>query len=185
METTEEGVTTYTIVEAVAKIGDVKYATLDAAVAAAQDGDTIVMLKDVEIESITIDKTITLDLNGKEISSAASELFVVTGDLTINGNGKITGPSNGAAFDSNALIRVSAGKLTIENGTLTATGSGSDGMYGVYVLNGGTAVFGTANGGPTGEIAKVLGKDEKSTDNALSRAKAKIKKCIMKMGKMK
>jgi len=30
------------------------------------------------------------------------------------------------------------------------------------------------------EIAKVLGKDEKSTDNALSRAKAKIKKCIKK-----
>ncbi|MBO7601086.1 MAG: RNA polymerase subunit sigma-70, partial [Lachnospiraceae bacterium] len=28
------------------------------------------------------------------------------------------------------------------------------------------------------DIARVLGKDEKSTDNALSRAKAKIKKCL-------
>ena len=30
------------------------------------------------------------------------------------------------------------------------------------------------------EIAKLLGKDEKSTDNALSRAKSKIKKAIKK-----
>ena len=39
------------------------------------------------------------------------------------------------------MMWVDGGKLTIENGTLTATGSGSDGMYGVYVLGGGTAVF--------------------------------------------
>ena len=39
------------------------------------------------------------------------------------------------------MITVDGGTLNLVNGTLTATGSGSDGMYGVYVLNGGTAIF--------------------------------------------
>ena len=135
----------------VAKIGDTFYPTLPAAFAAAQAGDTIVLLTDTEIETIVVDRQIILDLNGHEASSDSSELFVVStsGDLTITGNGKITGPANGEAFDGEALIRVEGGKLTVENGTLTATGSGSDGMYGVYVLKGGTAVFGNEEGGPT------------------------------------
>ena len=119
------------------------YASLAEAVEAAKAGETVTLLKDVEIEHVLVNKQIKLDLNDKEVTSDYSALFTVTraGDLTITGNGKITGPANGADFDSNALITVDGGKLTIENGTLTATGSGSDGMYGVYVLNGGTAVF--------------------------------------------
>ncbi len=137
--------------EAVAKIGDVYYATLAEAFEAAQTGDTIVLLKDVTIDSITVDRTVTLDLDGHEVKSDAAQLFLVTGDLTITGDGKITGPADGQSFDGKVLISVDGGNLTIENGTLTATGAGSDGMYGVYVLNGGTAVFGKegVEGGPT------------------------------------
>ena len=147
---------TYTAVyeetENVAKIGDNYYTTLAEAFTAAQSGDTIVLLKDTEITSIEVGKAVKLDLDGKTVSSAAPELFVVTssGDLTITGNGTITGPTNGQNFDGKSLIKVERGTLTVENGTLTATGSGSDGMYGVYVLNGGTATFGTSDGnGPT------------------------------------
>ena len=132
--------------EAAASISDVMYTTLEAAFAAAKDGDTIVLLKDVTTEGITADKKVTLDMNAHEVKSDAPDLFMVTGDLMITGNGRIKGPENGAAFDGNALITVDGGKLTIENGTLTATGAGSDGMYGVYIMKDGTAVFGNEDG---------------------------------------
>lgn len=132
----------------VAQIGEVKYESLAEAFAAAQANDRIVVLKDCEIESITVNKAVKLDLAGFKVSSEVPELFLVgaAGDLTITGNGRITGPQNGEAFDSKTLITVDAGKLTIEDGTLTATGAGSNGMYGVYALNGGTAIFGKEGG---------------------------------------
>ena len=136
--------------EGVARIGTTLYRTLKDAFDAAQANDTIVLLKDVTIDSIAVDKKVTLDLDGHEVKSDKPDLFIVTGDLTITGSGRITGPENGAAFDGRVLISVDGGRLTVENGTLTATGAGADGMYGVYVLNGGTAIFGTADGnGPT------------------------------------
>jgi len=145
---------TYTVIPSVAKIGDAAYyATLeDAFKAAAASGDTIELLTDVEVaETIKVEKDVGLNLGGFEIAAdGIATVFEVgkTGALAIGGNGKVTGVANGQAFDGNALIMVDGGKLTVENGTFTATGSGSDGMYGVYVLNGGTAVFGTAEGGP-------------------------------------
>ena len=133
----------YVVAKAVAKIGRTNYATLAAAVEAAEDGDIIELLANITNENIIVAKEITLDLAGYEVKSDAIELFYVTadGDLTITGNGTITGPANGQDFDGKAVITVNAGKLTMEDGTLTATGTGSDGMYGVYVLNGGTAIF--------------------------------------------
>ena len=144
---------TYEETENVAKIGDTYYTSLADAVAAAKAGESIVLLKDIETDHpISIDKKITLDLAGKTINyvpeegtTKATYVQYITvqsaGDLTITGDGTITGPDNGASFDGKALISVDGGKLTFENGTLTATGEGSDGMYGVYVLNGGTAIF--------------------------------------------
>ena len=134
----------FTIGEAVARTGGVNYTTLAKAIEVAKAGDTVELLKDTKIETIEIDKKVVLDLGKHEVSSDEPVLFAVTkdGDFTITGNGKITGPENGKAFDGKSLIQVDAGKLVVENGTLTATGEGSDGMYGVYVLNGGKAVFG-------------------------------------------
>ena len=70
--------------------------------------------------------------------------------LTIDGDGSIVGPANGATYDGRVIISV-LGTLNYLNGTMTATGTGSDGMYGVYVLDGGTAVFGveSTRTGPT------------------------------------
>ncbi len=47
-----------------AKIGDTEYATLSAAVGDASDGDEIDLLQDVIIEKLTINKSVTIDLNG-------------------------------------------------------------------------------------------------------------------------
>ena len=62
------------IASAVAKIGDKYFATLDDAVAAAQDGDTITLLEDAEFEPATYDKNLTINGNNKKI------IFNITSD---------------------------------------------------------------------------------------------------------
>ena len=56
----------------VASIGDTKYETLQAAVDAATNGQTVTLIADVDLTETLIikDKTITLDLNGKTISNS-------------------------------------------------------------------------------------------------------------------
>ena len=74
-----------------AMIGDISYATLAAAITAAQNGDTIKLLKDVT-ETVTIpkDKTLTLDLNGKDITVSSGCAIVNKGKLTVTGSGDVT-----------------------------------------------------------------------------------------------
>ena len=55
-----------------AKVGETEYATLQGAIDAAASGAEIVLLKDVSSsEIITLDKAITLDGNGKTLTSTA------------------------------------------------------------------------------------------------------------------
>ena len=87
---------------AVAKIGSVGYDTLAAAIAAAQDGDTVTMLKAYDAtseETITLDtgKKVTLDLGGFELT--LSRFNLVQGWLTVE-NGRVkSNPDNGQAFN--------------------------------------------------------------------------------------
>lgn len=85
--------------EHVAAIGDTHYATLADAIAAASAGDTVMLLANVTITAnIEINKTLTLDLNGKTITNnvADNRLFRVAGvTFTINGhNGHINTPDD-------------------------------------------------------------------------------------------
>ena len=81
----------------VARIGETRYETLTAAIAAAQNGETVTLLKDVTTNvTIPAGKTITLDLNGK----------------TLNG-----GKNNGNA----ALLN--KGTVTIKDSSATKTGT--------------------------------------------------------------
>ncbi len=58
---------------AVAKVGDTYYKTLAAAIAAAQDSETIKLLKDCSSERVNLeDKCITIDLNGNTLTSTSS-----------------------------------------------------------------------------------------------------------------
>ena len=145
-------------VEMQAQIGEAQYATLAAALAAAKDGDTVKLLGNISTdEGIGVAKKITLDMAGHTITSSVKQVFTVTGsgDLTITGNGTISGPAGEAAkaLDGKAVLMVSgeSAKLTVLNGTITAGGVNDCGMYGIYVADSGNVILGDADTktGPT------------------------------------
>ena len=63
----------------VAKIGETKYETLQEAVNAAEDGDTIVLLDNVSTDTLgsPIEKNITYDLNGKDLEYTGTTVTIV------------------------------------------------------------------------------------------------------------
>ncbi len=119
------------------------YSTLAEAVAAAQDGQTVRLLADVEQNTqLTIDKSITLDLNGKTIKNTAdiwgdnanAILSITKGaKVTITGNGTIDAKEN----DCYAINMVK-GDLTIENGTFYGNVSVVQVQEGTLSVKGGT-----------------------------------------------
>ncbi len=137
---------------AVAKVGDTYYKTLADAVAAAQDGDTITLLKDAELTStLNLAKNITIDGQGKYTIKAANSFTVgsdnktycvlyVSGevtlkDVTVNGNEKCR------------VIFCDKGKLTIDGATIT-NGKAPNFIGGVYMTS--SASFEMKSGSITG-----------------------------------
>ena len=140
---------TYSVGVPVAKIGGTVYTSLQAAIDAAQDGETVQLLADAVVDDTVIVKdkgAITLDLNGKTISNTKEiwndktghwSLISVRGnsDLTITGNGAIDALAN----DSYAIdLYDAASKCTIENGAFTGNISAVYIMEGALTINGGT-----------------------------------------------
>lgn len=78
------------------------YESLPAALNAAQNGDTVTLLSDVDLgeTSVTIDKSITFDLNGKTLSSSGAWL-------------------------RDGVLLVKDATVTVKNGTVKAAGDGS------------------------------------------------------------
>lgn len=128
----------YVAAKPVAAIGAIGYETLEAALAAAKDGETVKLLADVT-ESVTIaaDRTLTLDLNGKTLSAGkASEALTVTGYLTIDDtsatkSGRVVGDGQYAVYMNNRTAHVGesvvGGSLTLNAGSLEGA------TYGVYI----------------------------------------------------
>ncbi len=102
----------------IAKIGEKSYASLAAAVAAAKNGDTVTLLKDVDLSSaVEIDKNVDLDLGGHKLSRDGYSLDIY-GDTTIK-NGTIEVTKHG---DVCAVWVNKTANLTVENDvTLIAT----------------------------------------------------------------
>ena len=106
----------------VAAVGSKKYETLADAIRLAGKGKTITLLADVEQNTqLAINKSITLDLNGKTIRNTvdiwgdtANAILSITNGakVTITGNGTIDAKENDCY-----TINVVKGDLTIENGT--------------------------------------------------------------------
>ena len=127
----------------VAEVGSTKYETLAEAVAAAQDGQTVRLLADVEQNAqLAIDKSITLDLNGKTIRNTvdiwgdkANAILSITNGakVTITGNGTIDAKENDCY-----TINVVKGDLTIENGTFYGNVSVVQVEEGTLSVKGGT-----------------------------------------------
>ncbi len=148
---------------AVAKVGGTYYKTLADAVAAAQDGDTITLLKDAELTStLNLAKNITIDGQGKYTIKAANSFTVgsdnktycvlyVSGevtlkDVTVNGNEKCR------------VIFCDKGKLTIDGATIT-NGKAPNFIGGVYMTS--SASFEMKSGSITGNKNAELYQNEK------------------------
>ena len=93
-----------------------KYGTLAEAIAAATDGQTIQLIQDIEqADGVLIDKDLVLDLNGKTYTC-----------------------TNGNSYNNRA-IKITAGNVTIKNGTIDALSNASHdaGCYGGLRIEGG------------------------------------------------
>ena len=136
----------------VAKIGNVEYSTLIAAIAAVQDGQTITLTDNVVLaERVTIpaNKTLTIDLNGKSISMEES---IIATAYAINnlGNLTITDGVGGGSINARGMYNgygdggdnVASATITILGGTFNAKGTNGGGAaifnYGVADIQGGT-----------------------------------------------
>jgi hypothetical protein len=123
-------------IDGVAKIGDVEYASLQKAVAAAVTGDTIEMIANsVEtVQTVVNNGTVlTLDLNNFTVSgSIAGSLIKMndTASLTINGTGTIENKTERAVYNSGT------GTLNITDVTVKASGTGAASVRGIESNNG-------------------------------------------------
>lgn len=97
----------------VAVVDNKGYKTLADAVAAAQGGETVKLLKDVtENVVIPTGKTVTLDLNGKNIKPETGCAIVNKGNLTVTGSGEVLASQTEMAAVANfpdAVINLNGG----------------------------------------------------------------------------
>ena len=116
-----------------AKVGDQEYATLAEAVAAAESGATVTLLKDAELtETLNINKAITLDganhkITGKPSTGKTSFITVETdGDFTMK-NATILPTSN---VEANPAIDLQVkGKVVVDNCVFGAADDTNQFMY--------------------------------------------------------
>ena len=120
-----------------AKVGETGYTTLDNAIKAAKDGDTVTLLAD-RTEDVTITTSITLDLNSKTLTNtnAGKATISVTGGTVTVKNGTVIG---GASYYNIEVTKNSNADLILENVTATAgnTGSSMIDNYGDLTINSG------------------------------------------------
>ena len=131
---------------AVAKVGDVEYETLQAAInAATTENSTVTLLKDVT-EDITIPTGVTamLDLSGKTLTNKAGKHTI-----TVENGGKLnisdsvgTGVVDNTSHGKGAIVN--SGEVTLNGGTFKR--SAEKGTYSLYV-NGGNSWYTIANYG--------------------------------------
>lgn len=143
-------------VKYVAAIGDTKYESFAAAVAAVQDGETITLLADTlsvdasktaEADRVTIAANVTLELNGHtlttpyelEPSNNWATFYIKGGCLTVNdsvGNGGIK--SGDADHLGTYLFHLQGGDLVVESGNFFGGCTIANVERGTATINGGT-----------------------------------------------
>ena len=124
-----------------AQIGDTTYKTLAEAIAAAKDGDTVVLLRSVSVDGegiVVSGKAITLDLNGKTITGSG-----ITGAAVVSaaGGSAVTVLGNGGTVtgsDSPALA-TTGGSLVVSGGSYRGNTTGCiNAQQGAITVYGGT-----------------------------------------------
>ena len=112
------------VIEAVAEIDGVGYATLADAIAAAVAGDTITLVADIALENkvtVPADKEITLDLNGYVIDGTDKVRIAIAsyGDLTVKDSSDAkTGAIKAGIGTAGNTINVCGGSFVLESGNI-------------------------------------------------------------------
>lgn len=139
------------------EIGGTRYTSLENALTAAKDGDTITLRGPLAIENaepIEISKNIILNLNGFTLSKSREEaLLCILGSNVAITNGKVQ--STCVSKSANAVevgkFDHTGAKLTLDNVTLEGSVGGGTGVrgFGLFFLTGNEAVVtsGTFTGG--------------------------------------
>lgn len=120
--------------EDVASTGGETYESLGDAVANAEDGATVTLLKSVEnVSRINIDngKAVTVDLNGYDITFAASSYFLVNGgSLVITGTGTV---KEGSPYYGPVMVYGSAEDIADYSVVTIDKGATLEGWSGVFI----------------------------------------------------
>lgn len=143
----------YTVVETPkASVNGVEYDTAAEAVAAANAGDTVVIIASHQIEdSIIIDKDIIIDMNNQTVtvSDNVSEAFIILANVTLTGDGCIDADNgvtdvfmvgndttegaltiaNGRYVGENSVVKVANGSLRISGGEFAVNPDGEEPDY--------------------------------------------------------
>lgn len=133
----------------VAKVGDIYYATLQDAIDAAQNGATVVLVKDVDTPEVTyvIDKSLTIDLNGKTVTGSGYDgVFHITGkDANVVINGTVAGSKVVAKEDKSYAMAVWADAagctVTLNGGDYGQIITGTDDQYDMIYTSAGTIII--------------------------------------------
>ena len=173
-----------------AQIGETVYPTLPDAVNAAQDGDTIKLLSDVELSNEVGEKglsvsegSFTLDLNNKTLKGAIwKQLLEVSGTANItikNGSlvNTMTGYAGGSSATELVALKISGGTVALDKVNLTS-GINSEGKHSsaLYITGGSLTVTGSTFTGEVGVFCENSG-----TRPALSIADATLNNGILYM----
>jgi hypothetical protein len=96
-----------------AQVNGTSYATLAEALAAAADGDTVTVLRDIELdEAVCIEKSLTLDLGGHTLTCAWGVIFLDTPGVAAT-------IKNGTIDGENYAVDVERGTLNLQDCTVT------------------------------------------------------------------
>lgn len=118
----------YVVSDAVASIGDTGYAFLQDAVDCARNGEKIKLLNDVDITTslgLSIDKKITLDLNGKSIKAGER----MTTNIKVYSSGSLA--LEDSSSDGNGRIYTEDAYVNVDNGY------GIIRVFGVFIMDSG------------------------------------------------
>ena len=136
-----------------AAVNGVYYENLTDAIAAAADGQTVTLMKNVsDFAGVTISKNLTLDLNGNTVTCSTTgtgNIFCVIGNITFTIKSEVEGgtivmPNDYTASgqmrsvieaDNGAKVVMESGKIVAGDETLTGNAAQNAGGYGVSVFN--------------------------------------------------
>ena len=114
----------------VAKIGETSYETLEAAISAAQAGDTVILLQDYTLPStLIINRSITLNLDGKTITcecrkesdqTTKKRIEIAQSANVMITNGSIANSVNLSSTAPGIAMIKNQDNLTLENVSITS-----------------------------------------------------------------